>query len=250
MTSRMFGTRLMAALTTLFNALALNLAMIAASLPLVSAPAAISAASATLDAWTRDGQDQVVRQFIAEFRARWSARVALGLGGPLGALVLGAAEVRHFARAATPAGRAGLCLAGGALLVTVAALGYLFQLSADEPGLRPADLWSRAARLALRNLPVAGGLSAVPVAGLTLLAARDPAVLLFGLPLFLLHALKLLARPGLRRAAVSASTVPANTSPAATSSANTGWANTTPGNTGWASADTASAGGGPAVTGH
>jgi hypothetical protein len=69
--------------------------------------------------------------------------------------------------------------------------------------MRPVDLWSLAARLALRNLPAAGVLSAAPAAGLTLLAARDPAVLLLGLPLFLLHALKLLARPGLRRATSS-----------------------------------------------
>jgi hypothetical protein len=204
MTSRILGTRLMAALTTLFNALALNLAMIVAALPLISAPAAVSAASATLDAWARDGEDRVVRQFVAEFRARWSARVALGVGGPLCAVVLGAAEVRHFAREATLTGRAGLCLAGGALLITLAALGYVCQLSADEPGLRPVDLWSQAARLALRNLPVAGILSAVPAAGLALLAARDPAVLVLGLPLFLLQALKLLARPGLRRAAAVA----------------------------------------------
>jgi hypothetical protein len=200
MTSRIFGTRLMAALTTLFNALALNLAMILASLPLITAPAAVSAASAALDRWARDGEDRVVRQFIVEFRARWSARVMLGVGGPLGAVVLGGIEVRHFAREATLTGRAGLCLAGGALLITMAALGYVFQLSSDEPGMRPVDLWSLAARLALRNLPVAGVLSAVPAAGLTLLAARDPAVLLLGLPVFLLHALKLVARPGLSRA--------------------------------------------------
>jgi hypothetical protein len=200
MTGRIFGTRLTAALTALFNALALNLAMIVAALPLVTAPTAVSAASAALDAWTRDGEDRVVRQFLAEFRARWSARVALGAGVPLAAAALGGAEVRHFARQATLTGRAGLCLACGALLITLAALGYVFQLSADQPGLRPVDLWSRAARLALRNLPVAGAASAVPVAGLTLLIARDPAVALLGLPLFLLHALKLLARPGLRRA--------------------------------------------------
>jgi hypothetical protein len=202
MTSRIFGTRLMAVLTVLFNALALNLAMIVACLPLITAPTAVSAASATLDRWARDGEDRVVRQFIVEFRARWSARVMLGVGGPLGAIVLGGAEVRHFAREATLTGRAGLCLAGLALIITVAALGYVFQLSADDPGMRPADLWSVAARLALRNLP-AGVLSAIPAAGLTLLVARDPTVLLFGLPLFLLHTLKLLARPGLRRATIS-----------------------------------------------
>jgi hypothetical protein len=197
----------MALLTVLFNALALNLAMIVASLPLVTAPTAVSAASATLDRWARDGEDRVVRQFVTEFRARWSAPVMLGVGVPLGAVGLGGVEVRHFAREAvltgagpTGAGLTGLCLACGALLIALAALGYVFQLSADEPGTEPVDLWSRAARLALRNLP-AGVLAAVPAAGLTVLAARDPAVLLLGLPLFLLQALKLLARPGLRRAA-------------------------------------------------
>jgi hypothetical protein len=65
MTGRIFGIRLMAALSALFNALALNLAMIVASLPLVTAPTAVSAASAALDRWARDGEDRVVRQFLA-----------------------------------------------------------------------------------------------------------------------------------------------------------------------------------------
>ena len=49
----------------------------------------------------------------------------------------------------------------------------------------------------------AGPLSAAPIAGLAVLAVRDPFVLLLGLPLFLLHALKLISRPGLRRPAES-----------------------------------------------
>ena len=196
------GLRLVAGLTTLFNVLVLNLALIVASLPLVTAPVAVSAASAALDRWRRDGEDQVVRQFVTEFRDRWSVRTMAGTGIPMAAAVLGLAEVRHFAPEATLAGRTGLGLAAGALLITLAGLGYLFQLSAADPGLPPVDLWSRSARLAVRNLLVAGPLSAVPVAGLAILAGRDPAVLLLGLPLFLLHALKLIAGPGLRRAGV------------------------------------------------
>jgi hypothetical protein len=196
----MFGPRLMAGLTTLFNVLALNLALLVASLPLITAPTAIAAASATLDRWRLEGRDRVISQFAAEFRDRWSLRATLGTGVPMAAAVLGLAEVRHFAREATPAGRIGLALGAGALLVTLAALGYLLQLAADEPGLSPVDLWSASARLAVRNLPVAGPLSAVPVAGLAILAGRDPALLLLGLPVFLLHALKMTARPGLRRA--------------------------------------------------
>jgi Protein of unknown function, DUF624 len=194
MISGILGTRVFAWLTTLFNALALNLVMIVASLPLVTAPAAISAASAVLDQWRRDGQDQVVRQFVDEFRARLSVRATLGTGVPLAAVVLGVAEIRYFAPQATVAGRVGLGLGAAALLVTLAALGYVFQLTADEPGPSPVELWSRSARLAVRNLLIAGPLSAAPIAGLAVLTVRDPFVLLLGLPLFLLHALKLIAR--------------------------------------------------------
>jgi hypothetical protein len=200
MISGIFGSRLIAGLTTLFNVLALNLAMIVAALPLITAPVAVSAASAALDQWRRDGEDRVARQFIIEFRARWSVRTTLGAGIPLAAAVLGVVEIRHFAHEASPAGRAGLVLGGCALLITLAALGYVFQLAADDRALSPVDLWSVSARLAVRNLLVAGPLAAAPVAGVVILAARDPAVLLLGLPLFLLHALKLIARPGLRRA--------------------------------------------------
>jgi hypothetical protein len=202
MSSRIFGTRLMALLTALFNALALNLALVLASLPVITAPVAVSAASAALDRWARDGEDRVVRQFLLEFRARWSARTMLSVGVPMAAVVAGLAEVRYFLAQSLSAGLggpalAGLFLGGGALFVTLAALGYVFQLSSDSPELSPLELWSRSARLAARHLLVAGPLSAVPAVGLAILATRDPGVLLLGLPVFLLHALKLIARPGL-----------------------------------------------------
>jgi hypothetical protein len=200
MISGIFGTRVMAGLSTLFNVVALNLAMTVTSLPLITAPVAVSSASAALDRWRRDGEDRVIRQFIVEFRDRWSVRSTLAAGVPMAAAAVGLAEIRHFAPQPSVTGRAGLCLGAGALLVTLAALGYVFQLTADRPGLDPVDLWSASARLAVRNLLVAGPLSAVPVAAVTVLAARDPGVLLLGLPVFLLHALKLIAGPGLRRA--------------------------------------------------
>jgi Protein of unknown function, DUF624 len=204
MTSGIFGIRIMAWLTTLCNVLLLNLALIVASLPLITAPAAVSAASATLDRWRREGADQVVREFLSQFRDRWSLRTALGAGIPMAAAVVGLAEIRHFAPEATLVGHAGLALGAGALLITLAALGYLFQLMADEPGLPPVELWSLSARLAVRNLLVAAPVSAVPIAGAAILAGQDPVVLLLGLPVFLLHALKLTARPGLRRAGLTA----------------------------------------------
>jgi hypothetical protein len=203
MTRGIFGVRIMAGLSTLFNVLALNLAMIVAALPLITAPVAVSAASAALDKWRLDGEDRVVRQFVIEFRDLWSMRTTLGAGVPMAAAVLGLAEIRHFAPQASATGRAGLCLGAAALFITLPALGYVFQLAAAKPGLAPVDLWSVSARLAVRNLLVAGPLSVVPVAGVVVLAGRDPAVLLLGLPLFLLHALKLTATAGLRRAGMS-----------------------------------------------
>lgn len=202
MTSRLLGTRLAALLTALFNMLALNLAMIVASLPLITAPVAVTAAFAALDRWGRDGEDRVVRQFIIEFRDRWSVRTIVGAGAPIGAAVLGLVEIRHFApETTTLPGSAGLALGVAGLFVTLAALGYVFALVVDEPAVSLVDLWSLSARLAVRNLLVAGLLSAAPIAGLTILAARDPAVLLLGLPAFLLYALRQIARRGLRQAA-------------------------------------------------
>jgi hypothetical protein len=174
--------------------------MIVAALPVITAPVAVSAASAALDRWRLDGEDRVIRQFVIEFRGLWSVRTTLGTGVPMAAAVLGLTEIRHFAPQASAGGRAGLCLAAMALFITLAALGYVLQLTVDKPGSAPLELWSLSARLAVRNLLVAGPLSAIPVGGVVILAGRDPAVLLLGLPVFLLHALKLTATTGLRRA--------------------------------------------------
>jgi hypothetical protein len=201
MTMRVFGIRLTGALSALFNVLALNLALIVASLPLVTAPVAAAAASAALGEWGRAGEDRVVRQFLIEFRRLWSARTTLGAGVPLLAAILGLAEIRYFAARPAPAGVAGLCLGGAALTVTAGALGYVLRLLADEPGLRLLDLWSLSARLAAKNLLTVAIPAAVPAAGMAILAARDPAVLLLGLPAFQLYALRRMSGPGLRRAA-------------------------------------------------
>jgi hypothetical protein len=199
MISDLFGTRIMAALGTLFNILALNLVLLIVSIPVVTLPAAVSAASAALDRWRRDGEDRVVREFVIALRSRPPLRATAAIGVPLAAVVLGLAEIHHFAREATLPGRIGLGLGFGALLVTLAALGYVLQLAADHPALPPIDLWSLSARLAIRNLLVAGPLSVAAIAAAAVLTVTDPGLLLLGVPVLLLHVLKLTARPGLRR---------------------------------------------------
>lgn len=217
------GTRIMAALAALFNFLALNLVLLVFALPVVTLPAAVSAATRALDRWRRDGEDQVVREFLVGFRAGWARQTVL-VGVPLGAAVLGVVEVRHFAVAGGADGRVALGFGSAALLVTASALGYVFVLAArglvglerlEGSGVRAdlagsmaagtavgtaAEFWTLCIRLAVRNLFVTGPLFALVIGGSAVLAWVDPPLLLLGLPLLALQLMRLSANFGLRRA--------------------------------------------------
>jgi hypothetical protein len=203
------GTRIMAALAALFNFLALNLALLVFSVPIVTLPAAVSAATLALERWRRDGEDQVVREFVIGFRAQWARQTVL-VGVPLAAAVLGVIEVRHFTAGAGAANRLALGFGTVALLVTVSALGYVFLLtarnvgglegSAGVAGGTAAEFWTLCVRLAVRNLFVTGPLFLAVVGGAAVLAWIDPPLLLLGLPLLALQLLRVTANLGLRRA--------------------------------------------------
>lgn len=194
------GTRIAAALTTLFNFLTLNLALLIASLPIVTAPAAVNAAMVALDRWRADGEDSVIREFISALRSRTPLRTTVAVGVPLAAVALGAVEIRHFARGASLPDRAFLGFVAAALLITLTALGYVFVLSSRDPAAPAADLWSLSARLAIRNLLVTGPLFLAEIALVAVPAVIDPALLALGLPLLLLQLMRLTAQFGLRRA--------------------------------------------------
>ncbi len=192
---------IMAALATLFNFLVLNLALLIASLPIVTLPAAVSAATVALDRWRGDGEDRVIREFIGALRSRPFLLTTAAAGVPLAAVAVGVAEVHHFARGASLPDRAGLGFVAAALLITLTALGYVFLLAAREPAAPAAGLWSLSARLAIRNLFVTGPLFLAEIAVVTAVTLIDPALLLLGLPLLLLQFMRLTAQFGLRRAA-------------------------------------------------
>lgn len=209
------GTRVMAALAALFNFLALNLALLLFSLPVITLPAAVSAATHALERWRRDGEGQVVREFIIGFRARWVRQTVL-VGVPLAAAVVGVIEVRHFAVGAGAANRLALGFGTVALLVTASALGYVFLLAAREradlEGLddsggaaRPAastaaEFWTGCVRLGISNVLVTGPLFLAEIGGAAVLAWIDPPLLLLGLPLLALQLMRVTANFGLRRA--------------------------------------------------
>jgi len=210
-------TRLMDALAALFNVLALNLMLLIFSLPIVTLPASIAAATQALERWRRDGEDAVVREFLAAFRAQWATRTAL-VGVPLAAAALGVIEVRHFVVGAGAANRLALGFGSVALLVTASALGYVFLLAARGPasdtaagtaadiaagtagdGPRAAEFWTLCIRLGIRNILVTGPLFLLEIAGSAALASIDPPLLLLGLPVLALQLMRLTADLGLRR---------------------------------------------------
>jgi hypothetical protein len=199
MVSSIFGTRVMAALTTLFNVLALNLVLLIVCLPVITAPAALSAATTALDQWRNEGEDRVVHTFLTTLRTRPFWRTTLLAGVPLLAVVLGVLEVRHFARGGALADRFAMGLGTGALLITFLALGYVFLLSARYSWASATEFWSVCVRLAIRNLVRTGPLFLVEIAAATALTLIDPALLVLGLPVFLLQLIRLTTQSGLRR---------------------------------------------------
>jgi hypothetical protein len=195
-----FRPGIMAALGSAFNFLVLNLALLIASLPVVTLPIAVNAASIALDRWRGEGEDRVIREFCAALRSRPPLRTTALLGVPLAATAVGVAEVRYFLQGGTLVARVGLGLGLAALLITLTALGYLFVLAARHPSVPGTELWSLCARLAVRNLFVTGPLFLIEIAGATALTLIDPPLLLLGVPIVLLDLLRRTARFGLRRA--------------------------------------------------
>ena len=199
--SGILGTRVMAALATMFNVLALNLVLLVASLPVVTLPAAVNAAMVALGRWRSgdlESEDRVVREFVLALRSS-PRRISLLNGVPLAAVVFGVAEVHHFARGAGVLDRVCLGLGCGALLVTLMGVGYVFVLVAGGFAGSAAELWSLCAGLAIRNALVTGPLFLLEIAGSAVLAVIDPALVLLGLPLLLVYLLTRTARFGLTR---------------------------------------------------
>jgi hypothetical protein len=198
--SAIFGTRIMAGLATLFNVLVLNLILVIVSLPVITLPAALCAATTALERWRVDGEDRVVRSFVIALRTQPFWRTTLLAGVPLLAVFVGFLEVRHFSHGAALADRVAMGFGTGALLITFVSLGYVILLSARGTSLPGPDFWSLCTRLGIRNLFRTGPLFLLEILAAITLTAIDPALLALGLPLFLLQLMRLTAQSGLRRA--------------------------------------------------
>ena len=63
-----FRSRVMAALSSLFNLLMLNLVFLVVCLPVVTVPIAVNGAWTALDRWRAGGEDRVAREFLIAIR--------------------------------------------------------------------------------------------------------------------------------------------------------------------------------------
>jgi hypothetical protein len=195
-----FGNRIMAGLATLFNFAVLNFVLVLVCVPIITLPAALNAASVALDHWREDGEDRVVREFLITLRNTAPLRTTACAGIPLAAVAIGVLEIRYFAHRGSVADHLGVGLSLAAVLITLTALGYVFQLMARHPELPAVELWSLCARLAARNVFVTGPLFLIEICGAAAIIMTDPGLLVLGVPILLLQFMRITALFGLRRA--------------------------------------------------
>jgi hypothetical protein len=192
------GARIVAALETIFNVLALNLALLVACVPVVTIPAALHAASAAVERWRGEGEDRLVREFVRVLRADLVGATVV-VGAPVLAIGVGVEEVHFFALRSAMSARVCFGLGVGALAFTATALGYVLLLSARERSLPASELWSLAARFAFANLVITGPLFLIELVAAIYLLLIDPALCLAGIPALLILALVTTARLGVAR---------------------------------------------------
>jgi hypothetical protein len=201
--ARLVRGRVMAALGSVFNFLALNLGVLIVSLPVVTVPLAFVAVTVALDRWRTDGEDRVVREFFAALRSLAPLPTTVLAGAPLVVAGIGAEEVHYFAHGGEPIDWVCLGFGSAALFLALTALGYVLLLAARHPTVPAAEIWSLSVRLAIRNLLATGPLFVLEIVGAALLTLVDPALLIIGLPLALLSLMRLTAGFGLRRAGLN-----------------------------------------------
>jgi hypothetical protein len=192
--------RIVAALRACFNFLALNLALVLASLLVVTVPMALNAAVTALDRWQAEGEDRVLREFLSALRSRPPLRTTLAVGAPLAVMATATEEVHYFARGGSPVNWVCLGFGVAALVIAMAAVGYVVLLSSRNPSAPVPDLWELGIHLALQNLFVTGPLFILETTGAVLLGLADPTLVLIGLPLGFLCLMRLTAQSGMLRA--------------------------------------------------
>jgi hypothetical protein len=194
------GPSVSAVLSAIFNVMALNAVVLLGCLPIITAPVALQSGVLALQGWRRDGEDRVVRGFLAALRSRPFARTTLAVGAPMLAAVVAGAEMEFFARRGSASGALGLGFGAAGLMLAFAGLGYALALGARWSELSASDVWYLSVALTVRNLLGTSPLLVAEFLAGAFLTLRDPALTVIGLPIALLAAVRVTADRGVSRA--------------------------------------------------
>lgn len=167
----------------------LNLALLLASVPVVTIPVAACAAVRTLDRWWRADDDRVVRNFAWALTVR-PLHTSVVCGAPLALGALCAVEVVYFGHYRQSVDLLCLGLGAGFLVILAVQIGYVLLLAARYPNVSVLMTWQVAAHLARQNLLVTGPLLVAELVAIALLGFVEPALAALILPaggLGLLH---------------------------------------------------------------
>lgn len=186
-----------AALAAVFNVLVLNVALVVASLAVITVPLAISAAFEAVCRWRALDDDQVLRNFTLALRRR-PVMKSLVLAPAVLVTVLGGAESAYFT------GYSGfialVCVLIGittaAMAVSVAAYLCLFLVTSDA-GYRA--LWRAALVATGRTVALTTPVFALTTGGAVMAALAAPALAVVAAPVLLLWSWQRAATWGARR---------------------------------------------------
>jgi hypothetical protein len=186
-----------AALTAVFNVLALNVLLVVTSLAVVIMPLAISAAFEAVYRWRTLGDDQVLRNFARSLRYRPVAK-SLTVGPAVLVAILGGTESIYFTHYSGFI--ALLCVFIGittsAISVSVVAYLCLF-LTTSEAGCR--NLWRAAFISTGRNVLLTTPLFALTTGCAVVAGLAAPALAVVAVPVLLFWAWQRVSRWGAQR---------------------------------------------------
>ncbi|MGH3165186.1 MAG: hypothetical protein ACRDN0_04740 [Trebonia sp.] len=173
-----------AALAAVFNVLVLNVALVVASLAVITVPLAISAAFEAVYRWRALDDDQVLRNFTLALRRRPATR-SLVLAPAVLVAILGGAESAYFTRYSGFIALACVLIGITTTAISVSVVAYLcLFLATSDAGYRA--LWRASFIATGRTVALTTPVFALTTCGAVVAGLAAPALAVVAVPVLLL----------------------------------------------------------------
>lgn len=197
--------RVMGGLAAGLNFLILNLLFVIGCIPVVTIPLSIYAATKALLRWRCEGEDRVVREFLGAWaNPRHALRATTVVGVPVAVVGVAVGEMVYFVvNRSNIVDQVCFGLGVSTLVISLAGVGYTFVLATRYLDGSASQVWRLSLQLGLRNLFVTGPLFLAEVGAAVGISLLDPGLLVLGVPILLLNAMRATADRGLSRAGLA-----------------------------------------------